>query len=199
MIYEQFKKQFVLKENIRSLPGGRIQSPTYFLVTESDYVMRGKLWVQSATQAFPAFPNGFEPFVFPHGEERFCIATQTISVPRLCSYGSSKFGGIFVGHDRQQTGILRPIMGSEEWVFLSRCADRFDWQARIRRYVSSNKHDFDVVLDLLREGGSSGVVTSVPARVDLFERRIMLASDSTLASVARLLAIEKLSHHPLAA
>ncbi len=196
MIYEMFRSQFVPKEELPYLRGGQIKGPDYFVVTEIDDVMLGKLRVQSATQVFPAFPHGFEPFVFSHGEEKFCNEKQTISIPRLAFLGNQKFGGIFKSEIRINAGILCPGAETEEWFFLNRHALRFDWQCHIRRYVWNNKRDFEIVLDLLREGGPDSAVRSLKGTTDLFERRLAMASDARLESLSSLLTVPGLLHSP---
>ena len=78
MIYEMFRNQFVPQEKMAFLPGGQIRGPVYFIVTEDDDVFRGPFQTQSATQISPEFPKGYEPLLLPHGEEKLCIATNTI-------------------------------------------------------------------------------------------------------------------------
>ena len=89
--------------------------------------------------------------------------------------------------------------GVEDWVFLNRRANRFDWQMQIRLYMISNKNDFDTIFDLLKEGGSSALVTGRKSRVELFERRLKFASDVTLQDLAGLLALKGESLEQLAA
>ena len=192
----RFKKQFVPKEEIAFLKGGLKMSPTYF-VWAGNSVMRGQLKVQFASQISPAFPEGFEPFVFSCGERRFCIATQKIWVGKLSGWTS--YGGVYSGRETPAGILLPPRVGSEDWAILNRYADRFDLETYVRYYAGENKHDFGAVLDLLRVGKAFEVAGSRQERLDLFEFRLSHASDSTLEDLVRLLELRKSPGHQLAA
>jgi len=190
MIFESFKKHFVPIEKIRKLDGGEIRGPEYYLVSKEADVMRGRLRVQWATQGPRfGFRQGFEPFRFPHGDHKFCLATLTISVPRLQCSEWQKSESIWVGSERIEAGIILRVEGSEVSMRLNPLAKRFELQNYIRNFVARNQALFPTVLALL-EVGNCKTPPTLRERVNLFEWRLKLVEDSMLVPLVGLLKLE---------
>ena len=190
IMFEFFKKEFVPKENIPRLRGGEIRGPQYYVVTKEHDVMCGKLQVQWAShEPTSCFRQGFEPFRFPHGDHKFCLATLTISVPRLQCSEWQKSESIWVESERIEAGIILRVEGSEVSMRLNPLAKRFELQNYIRNFVARNQALFPTVLALL-EVGNCKTPPTLRERVNLFEWRLKLVEDSMLVPLVGLLKLE---------
>lgn len=200
------KKYFneLTKSEISKLRGGPKHNFRYFVGIsanlESDVfneVIYAKLRNQRASQKTPiSRPEGYEPFQTVYGTVEFCIASMTISVPRLVlAAGRDGSKRTYTKWERLPAAILNPPAATDRFEVLRYEAADFEVRHRIRLHAAKSPARLELVLSLMAFGRYSPISSNLDER---FEAHLSLRRPEFLRDLLALLDLPEEDPQPSA-